>query len=364
MTLRELLGRLASWHRRDAMVHDLAGELQDHIAMLARDYERDGLSPDDALAAARRQVGNVGRLREESREAWGFPAVDALLQDLRYAVRGLRRSPGFTTTVILTLALGIGANAAMFAVIDRLMVRPFPLLHDPAAVNRVYLRVTYRGAVSANSTFPYRRYLDLARATRTIAAVAGESEWRFAVGTSGATTVRKVVGVTPSFFGFFDAPPALGRYFLATDDAGDAAPVAVLSYRLWTTEFQSADVTGRRLKVGVIDYRIVGVTPPNFVGTTQGVPPDVYVPITTIPANLGPSNQASFKRDYSWDWVQMLVRRKAGVSAEDATAELTAAYIRSRAAARALNPRVQPDSLAHPAAIASAVKLFAGPEAG
>lgn len=364
MNLREMLGRLASWRRRETMVHELSSELDAHIALLARDFERDGMSPDDALAAARRRVGNVGRLREEAQDAWGFPAVDALLQDLRYAVRGLRRSPGFATTVILTLGLGLGANAAMFAVLDRLMFRPLPLLRDPGAVSRVYLQTSYRGSRSTNSTFPYRRYLDLSAATRTIADVAAHSDWRFAVGTGDATTVRNVAGVSASFFGFFDAPPALGRYFLAADDSGRGVRVAVLSHALWTTEFQSANVTGRHLKIGIVDYTIVGVAPPGFVGTTAGSAPDIYVPVTTIPANLGAESEQSFRRDYNWDWIQMIVRRRPGVSAKDATAELTAAYIRSRAAARALNPRVQPDSLAHPAAIAGAVKLSAGPEAG
>jgi len=152
-----------------------------HIELLARDLRQDGLSPDEARAAARRQVGNVTRALEESRDAWGFPAIDAIVQDVRYALRGLRRAPGFTITVILTLGLGIGANVAIFAVLDRLMFRPFPLLHDPATVGRVYLRTTYRGRSNANSTFPYLRFVDLSAATRTISDIAAQTEWRNAV---------------------------------------------------------------------------------------------------------------------------------------------------------------------------------------
>jgi hypothetical protein len=265
MTVRELIGRLMAWRRREAMTRELTSELEAHIALLARDHEHEGMSQADALAAARRQVGNIGRLREESRDAWGLPALDALLHDLRYVLRSLRRSPGFTTTVVLTLGLGLGANAAMFAVIDRLMFRPFPLLHEPGTVNRVYLQTTYRGVTNANPTFPYLRYLDLKRATRTIAQVAAHTEWRFAVGTGDATTVRKVAGVTPSFFEFFDAPPELGRYFVAAEDSGTGTPVAVLSHRLWATEFGAANVIGTQLKVCVVDYTIVGIAPPGFV---------------------------------------------------------------------------------------------------
>jgi predicted permease len=361
---REWLGRLASWRHRDALANDLTGEIEAHIALLARDYEHRGMPAHEALAAAKRQVGNVGRLREASRETGGFPGVDAVFQDVRYTLRGLRRSPGFTATVVITLALGIGANTTMFAVMDRLMFRPFPLLHDPSAVHRVYLQTTYRGRTGANSTFPYLRYLDLRRATSAIADVAAESEWRFAVGSGDATTVRKVVGVTPSFFGFFDASPALGRYFVAAEDSGSAQPVAVLSHAFWVTEFRGANVLGRHLEIGVVNYTIIGVAPREFVGTTEGGPPDVFVPLSTIPSNLGTWSEQSYRHDYSWDWVQMLVRQRRGVPLRAVSAELTAAYVHSRAAQRAIQPRTLPDSLVHPRAIAGPVKLWAGPEAG
>jgi predicted permease len=364
MMLREWLGRFASWRRREEMSQELTDEIDAHIALLARDYAHHGMPPADALLAARRQVGNVGRLREQSRDAWGFPAIDALMQDVRYALRGLRRSPGFTATVVLTLGLGIGANTAMFAVIDRLMFRPFPMLHDPATAHRVYLETTYRGTTNANPTFPYLRYVDLSRATRTIADMAAESEWRFAVGSGEATTVRKVVGVTPSFFAFFDAPPALGRYMLASEDSGTGQPVAVLSHAIWATEFRAANVLGQLLKIGTVDYTIVGVAPAGFVGTTDGAVPDIFVPLASVPANVSAWSEGSFRRDYSWDWVQVLVRRRPGVSVREVSAELTAAYVRSRAAQRTIQPRTLPDSLVHPLAIAGPVKLWAGPDAG
>ncbi len=365
MTPRELWGRIAAWWHRDELARELTEELEEHARLLARDLEHEGMSREDALAAARRQLGSVSRLREESHDVWGFPVLEAVLQDVRYAVRGLRRSPGFAATVILTLALGIGANTAMFSVVDRLMLRPFPLLRAPGEVHRVYLRTTFRGTTSANPVFPFLRYRDLLEATRTVDAVAAHSDWRFAVGDGDASTPRNVAGVTPSFFEFFDAPPALGRYFVAAEDSAPAGvPVAVVSHRFWSTELDSANVIGQRLKVGVVDYTIVGVAPRDFVGVTDGAPPDVFVPLTTIPTNLGSWSQQSFRRDYSWDWVQMIVRRKAGVTAEAVSDDLTAAYIRSRAVARAINARVLPDSLVQPVAIAGAVKLAAGPDAG
>jgi predicted permease len=362
---RELLGRFAAWRKRDTLDRELADDMRAHVELLARDLERDGMSPTDALAAARRQVGTVTQLREQSREFWGFPAVDIVVRDVRYALRGLGRSPGFTATVILTLALGIGANAAMFGVIDRLMFRPYPFMRDPGAVNRVYLQTTYQGHTNANTVFPYLRYLDLAQANNTIAQFAAESEWRLAVGSGEAARVRKVAGVSASLFDFFDAVPARGRFFTAAEDVAPAGtPVAVISHALWVADYNSSDVIGRHVKVGMLDFTIIGVAPPGFRGTVAGGPPDVFVPITTIPANMGAWSQNSYLANYSWDWTEVLLRRKPGVSEADVTRELTAAYIRSRASARALNPRVLPDSLTHPVAIAGPVKSAGGPGAG
>ena len=363
--MREFFWRLAAWWRRDALDRELANDMQAHLELLARDFEREGMTPADALAAARRKLGNPTRLREQSRDFAGFPAIDIVLRDLAYALRGLRRSPGFTITVVLTLALGIGANAAMFGVIDRLMFRPFPLMRDPGSVNRVYLQTTYQGRTNANTVFPYLRYLDLARATNSIEKLAVESEWRFAVGRGDATRVRKVAGVSASLFDFFDVAPSHGRFFTPAEDATPiGAMVAVISHAMWVSEFNSADGVGRSLKVGMIDYTIIGVTPPEFRGTVVGPAPDVYVPITTIPSNHGSWSQSSYLVNYNWDWAQVLVRRKPGVSAEAVSRELTGAYIQSRAAARAINPRVLPDSLVHPIAIAGPVKSAAGPGAG
>ncbi len=362
---REWFGRIAAWRKREELDRELAQELQAHLDLLARDYEQQGMRATESRAAARRQLGNLTALREQSRDAWGFPRLEHLAQDVRYALRGLRRSPGFTAAVVLTLGLGIGANAAMFGVIDRLMFRPYPLLRDPATVHRVYLETTFDGRTNASTTFPYTRYLDLARETPRLAAHAAVSEWRFGVGSGGDVQVRKVAGVSASFFEFFDAPPALGRYFSAAEDSVPmGALVAVIGHAMWKSEFASANVTGRTLKVGKLVYTIIGVAAEGFVGTVSGRVPDVFVPITTIPANLGPSSQFDYFTKYNWDWTEVLVRRAPGVSVEAVSADLSRAYVLSRAAARHINPRVLADSLVRPRAIAGPVKTAGGPGAG
>lgn len=369
MNVREFFGRIMAWRKRDELDRQLADDLHMHVELLERDLRAQGLSPVDAAAAARRQLGNLTSLREQSRDAWGFPALERLSQDVRYAMRGLTRSPGFTIAAILTLGLGIGANAAMFGVIDRLMFRPFPFMREPSRVHGVYFQTTLQGKTNTNSTFPYTRYLDLQRVPHRFEAFAAVSEWRF--GVSGAAVgsndvrVRKVAGVSASFFDFFDAPAVRGRYFDAKEDTTPMGTlVAVLSHAYWRADLSSRDVLGQSLKIGKLDYTIIGIAPEEFVGVVSGAPPDVFVPITTIPANLGPWSQFDYFTKYSWDWTSVLVKRRAEVSVDAASAELTQGYIKSRAAARAINPRVMADSLVHPRAIAGAVKDAGGPGAG
>jgi predicted permease len=366
MTPREIWRRIAAWVRRDALDRELAGELAEHADLLARDLEREGLGPAAARAAARRQVGNVTRSREESRDAWGFPAIDTLLHDLRYALRGLRRSPGFTATVVTTLALGIGANATMFSVIDRLMFRPYPYMRAPNEVHRVYMRTTSRGRTLTYATTSYTRYLDITRASRSFSQVAAVSEWRLAVGAGQNTRVRHVDGVSAAFFDFFDARPVLGRYFGAAEDTPPSGSrVAVLAYPFWRSEFAERNVVGEQLQIGIGRYTIVGVAPDGFVGTgNTGAEPDLFIPITTVPDNISPSDRGDYLTTYRWDWTEILVRRRAGVSELAANTDLTNGFIESRRAQRALNAVLTPDSIAKPRAFEGSLRAWAAPDAG
>ncbi len=297
--------------------------------------------------------------------AWWMSVSNALVGDLRYAVRGLKRTPGFTATVMLTLGLGIGANVAMFSVTDRLMFRPFPRLRDPATVHRVYFQTTYNGRTLVRSGIPYTRYLDVRRATTSFSQYAGITEWRLAVGLGDASRERQVVGANASFFGFFDAPPVLGRYFTAAEDSiPRGANVAVLSYAYWTQELGGRNVLGDKLQVGPVATTIIGVAPKRFVGVSEGEAPSVFLPITTLVYGVNQGNPETFATKYNWDWMSVIVRRKPGVSRERADADLTRAFILSREAQRASLPATLPPRLAHPIATAGAVRSAAGPSAG
>ena len=363
--LREWLARLGDWLRRDRLDRELTQELRFHRAQLERDARDAGVAGNEVGYLAKRRLGNLTRVHEDARDRWSWPGLDHLQQDVRYALRGLRRSPGFAATVIITLGLGIGANAAMFGVIDRLMFRPFPFLRDPAAVHRVYLQINDRGQSRNITTYEYTRFLDLKRWTTSFSQYAGISQGNMAVGTGDAARERQVARVSATFFDFFDAPPVLGRYFgVSEDSTPSGAPVVVLSHAFWETDFGGENVIGRMLQVGNVLSTIIGVAPRGFTGV-EGQPAALFMPITTFAASAaGPDDRNDYFTQYHWGWMRAMVRRKPGVSLETASADLTGAYLRSWNAERALDPELTPAELARPRAMADALKTAAGPGAG
>ena len=290
--------------------------------------------------------------------------VDELTHDVRYAFRALRKSRGFAATVIITLGLGIGANAAMFGVVDRLIFRPYAYLRDPATVHRVYLRATYRGTTSTSWHTEYARYLDLKRWSRSFDEWSGFATRPMAVGVGDASRERQVAAVNATFFKFFDAPPALGRYFVAAEDTTPrGADVAVLGYGFWKSELGGRNVLGEVLQVANIPATIVGVAPEGFAGVDDTDPPAVYIPITTY-AGSQPTERANprYYTTYNWGWMEIMVRRKPGVTVEQASKDLSQAYLRSWNAEREIESATTPAEIAKPNAIAGAMKLGAGPD--
>lgn len=319
-----ILRRLAHWVRSRSHRGELEDELAFHREMVERDLIARGWATDAARIAARRAMGNETRSREDARAVWVWWWLDALRQDAAYTVRSLRANPAFTLAVVLTLALGLGANAAMFAVVDRILFRAPPNLIDPAATRRVYLYRTSEG-VEAERSGQYARYADLARWTSSFSQVAAVNERQMPVGTGEATRELPIGIVTAGFFAFFDAPPALGRYFSVAEDAPPVGvPVAVLSNAAWKAQYGSRrDVIGSVIVVGSSRYTIIGVAPAGFVGLWPERPPAVFIPVSAY----GPTSGAS-----TW-WssyghaigLSMIVRVKPGVSDRTATADLTTA---------------------------------------
>lgn len=365
--MREWLARLRDWLRRDRLDGELVEELRFHREQLERDARGEGLPADEARYLAARRLGNVTRAREEARDRWAWPWLDRFQQDVRYALRGLRRSPGFAATVIITLGLGIGANAAMFGVIDRLMFRPVSYLKDPDRVHRVYIQSMNRDRLlTQGGGYEYTTYLDLKKYSTAFEQFAAFANLTAAVGSGEAVQERRIGTVSAEFFDFFDARPAQGRFFgPAEDRTPQGAPVVVLSYPFWQAEFGGRDVVGQTLHIANIPCTIIGVAPKGFIGVPDRIPPAAFIPITTYAGYMGgPSDRNTYFTQYHWGWVSTLVRRKPGISVTAASADLSQAYLQSWNSARSIDPDLTPAELARPRAIAGAFKTAAGPEPG
>jgi len=292
--------------------------------------------------------------------------METVLQDLKFALRTLAKSPGFTLGVVLTLALGIGANVAMFSILDRMLFRPPPLLRDPGAVHRVYLARRYRGEEFSNSAMQYARYMDLTNWTSSFARTAAFTEEDIAIGVGTDAREMRVGIVSASFFGFFDAPPALGRYFTAAEDTPpNGTPVAVLAFAFWQTRYGGRnDVLGSTLQIGPTVYTIVGVAPEGFFGLWPTQRPVAFIPVSCH-ASAWAAMRLRNERwwtTYQWTWMSMLVQRKPGVSLAAATADLTNALLKRYTAQLATSPGMTPLALARPRGIVASVLSERGPK--
>jgi predicted permease len=363
--LADLRYRFRALFHRGAMEQDLDQELQAHLAFETEKRAHAGLPAEQAARQAKLEFGGVEQVKEQSRDVRGIGWFDVLSQDLRYAFRSLRRSPGFTAAVVLTLGLGIGANAAMFEVVDRLLFRAPPFLRDAGRVHLVYFTNDERGVPSTQSYIQYTRYLDLRQWTSDFDQLAAYSVRTMPVGTGTETREMSVATASASLWDFFDAPPVLGRYFSSAEDSVPVgASVAVLSYPYWQSRFGGrTDVLGQSLAVGKLSYTIIGVTPKNFSGIDDEGPPAVYIPITAYGATMrfGTAGASTYYTGYNWRWMDVYARRKPGVSVAAATADLSRAHALSWEKERTTRP-ITPSELAKPRALAGPVQRQAGPD--
>ena len=323
----------------------------------------DGVPRAEVEYHVRRRLGNLTRLREELRRVAGFEPLDRLRQDISYALRGLRRSPGFTIAVVITLGLGIGANAAMFSVIDRLMFRAPPMLRDLATAHRLYVSRTIRGKEDVTNWLAYATYADFTKWTTSFSRLALFAQRPLAVGGGADVREMQVGAVSSSFFDFFDAPPAVGRYFTPAEDAiPNGTPVAVLSYSYWQLQFGGRhDVLGSTVRIGPLEYTVIGVAPAGFAGLWPDQPPVAYIPLTSNAGTLDFQITGRWWESYGASRFSMIAQRKPGVTINTANADLSQAYTRSYQAWMASNKRVPPVDLAKPHALAASILSDRGP---
>ncbi len=326
--LSELRHRWRALVHRDRIEHELDAELRFHLEREAAKLESRGMSPAEAARTARLALGGVERIKEDARAVRGTVLAEQLWRDLRHVIRGLRARPVFTIGVAGTLALGIGANAAMFGIVDRLMFRDPAGLREPARVRRVYLQWTEDGERRTDRNMAFPRYRDFVRDARTVDAVGAFQVRTVALGRGEESREARAAVVSASYLGFFDAPPALGRWFTALeDDAPAGAEVVVLGYDYWQTRYGGRrDVLGQTLQVDRMTATIVGVAPPDFSGVADEGEPSVFVPMSAFAHSM---RGTGYVESYNWGWLELLVRLRPGVTVEEASADMSRALVSS-----------------------------------
>jgi len=291
-------------------------ELQSHIQHRADDLEHAGMDRAEAERRARIEFGGQGRFQEECHEALGGNFVESLIHDVRFSLRVLRKSPGFTMVAVATLALAIGANAVVFAVLNALALRP---LNVPRAES---LYAIERGSDKAvNHSYP--DYLDLRDRNRSFEALAAYNVTAVGLDTGNNPSSAWILEVTGNYFDALGIQPYLGRFFHGADEHGpNSAPYIVLTHAFWHSHFQDdGGVVGRTVQLNKHPFTILGVAPPEFRGTLLFVFPDFWVPLVNQEQVEGTNDlNTRGKRGL----LMVLGHLKAGVSPKQAIADLNA----------------------------------------
>ena len=304
--LRSLGSRLWAWARMRRLERDFAEELESHAVMLTEEYLQRGLAPEQARREAMLRLGGMAQLRESYREQRGLPLLDRIRQDLRYALRMFRKSPGFTLFAGAALALGIGGTSAVFNIADAVLLRPLPY-REPSRLVMLWQDDTAYGFPRNNvSPVAFELWQKRNQAFQGVAALTHTS---FNLLGQGAPEYLHADTVTANFFSVLGVMPALGRAFTADDGRPGAPPAAVLSYGLWVRRFGAQpQVVGQRLLLNGAKYTVAGVMPREF----QFLAPDVDL---WVPAQWTSDYIEARKTDH---FLTVVARLRAGISAQRA----------------------------------------------
>jgi predicted permease len=297
------LGGLFDKGRRD---RELAEELEAHIRMHAEDNVRSGMTPEEARRQAVIRLGGVEATKEEYRERRGVPAVETLSRDLRYALRALRRSPGFTAVAVLTLALGVGATTAIFSVVYATLFEPLPY-PKPEQLVMVWSELNQRRSpVSAGDLMEWRRR------SRSFQYLEAWSGGTFNVATEERPEQVQAAMMTPGFFRMTGSPMFLGRDFLPEEGEPGRDRVVVMTHRMWSQNFGSDPaIVGQEIRMNGEPYTVVGVTAPGMRDRQQS---QLMLPLALKPQQLEHQNH----------WLLVMGRLKDGVTLKQANAEMDA----------------------------------------
>ncbi|MDE3180822.1 MAG: ABC transporter permease [Acidobacteriota bacterium] len=312
-----VLLRIKTLLRRRQLDHDLADELEFHLAMRERKLVEQGVTPEEAHYAAKREFGNATAAKETNREMWTFAFLETLLQDLRHGLRQLRRNPGFTAVAVITLALGIGATSAIFSYINAWIIKPLPYPHSERLMvfktHNTKLGLTTTGLTSTAS------FLDFEKQQTSFEKVALWAGWDFNLTGNGPPVLMDGGRVSWNFFDVLGAKPLLGRTFTPAEDRAGAGDVAVISEGLWRSRYGGdPKIIGRSIDLGDEAYTVVGVMPAKFQFPLMGVA-NLWTPLALT------DKQRADRGNSFFNAFGVL---KAGVTEKQAAAECATIYAR------------------------------------
>ncbi len=321
--LRILVSRIAAIFRSSKLDSSLDEELRAHIDLAIEDHVRRGIPEPEARRLALREFGGVTQVRETYREHRSLPTFERIRRDIRFGLFQLWKSPGFTLTAILTLALGVGANTTVFSMINGLLLRPLPV---PQSGSLVVLGASL-GGPRPNYSLSEPLFRGLQRQHGALSRVFAFDDEPFQVKSGSSTEIVSGQYVSGTFFDALEVPPLLGRTLNPQDDrkGGDPAGFAtVISEALWTNRFnRDPDILGRRMVINTVDFTIVGVMPRSFIGADPLQRPNLFVPLADDEVLAGERSMIKFGKG-AW-WLNVMGRLAPGATVQQASSQVAAA---------------------------------------
>jgi predicted permease len=314
---RRLFAKEEMREQQDLEIDD---EIRDHLQLLADRYVAQGMSREDALAAARRQFGNLGVHHEDRHETRTINWLETLWRDVRYGVRQLRRNPLFTTVAIATLAIGIGANTAVFTLLDQLVLRLLPV-QDPSRIVMIWPEGPNFGNNNGNRVVSYPFCDDLRKSPALESVICAYNTWE-TVTIDGVTDSPNDELVSGNYFDTLGVKPAIGRVFHSTtdDQVYSGHPSVVLSYSFWQDRFGGdPKVVGKKILVNNYPMEIVGVSAAGFAGVDPARSPHMRIPFLMLPVLPTDGESLTSRRT---QWIHAFARLAPGFTAESARAAL------------------------------------------
>ena len=308
--------RLRSLFRRARMEQELSDELRFHLEKLVEENVAKRMTRGEARYAALRELGGIEQVKDECRDMRRVNFIENLIQDLHYGLRTLEKSPGFAAVAILTLALGIGANTAIFSVVYAVLLKPLPF-SNPDQLVRVFEANQAAGILGDGCSYP--EFQEWRRQNHVFSGMAAVQGHELNLTGQGEPMVVKVGDVTADFFSVLGVAPLAGRTFLPEDGEQGAAPVAVISYGLWRGRFGAdPDLIGRTIELDKRSFTVVGVMPRNFRFVLDGRGGLLWIPVVQDPWFGGLAKRPT------GHWFTAIARLKPGVSAAQGQAEMDA----------------------------------------